>query len=586
MAIIEHLVEQSTRKLDKIKMNKHKKARQKVEIMENKDAATRLDQQNHSSSSMNPLNPLSDEDHVPSSSGVRDENQEVTSVIASDGFLYPHTAVYPGFSSPFINMPGYTPFFIDGVQCYSPVIDYSLLYQPLYGSFACDSHYSVQGYGYGTQVHQYSPHAYYQQLPNGDYFTTPSAFLAGGVMMLGSQDPAQLGVVMPDELSNLGGQMPGLSTNIVPAPLPDAALSASHCLRASAPAWVESALKQKGLQFDVDSAGVQPGVSEPSSISLSMNKAASSTAVVTTVSNTCVASGTSNTIAFPRAAVLNASSCLDGALKQDSEVATSVNSTACVPTDTWVAKIRGQVAPAFVTCKNSSGNLNKDSGPRLPNREEYNSPSFMIKNNHAKYFIIKSYSEDNVNRSIEYSVWASTPNGNKKLDEAYQDAQRQAIEMSVLCPVFLLFSVNGSRQFCGVAEMTGPLDYSKTMAFWEQHKWSGSFPVKWHIIKNVPNSQFRKIILENNENKPVTNSRDTQEVNLQQGLEMLNIFKSYPARTSILNEFSVIATQQGMQNLQLQHWPPHSFSKISEFSKSVDDVSAIKTKTAKLNSSA
>jgi YTH domain-containing family protein len=28
----------------------------------------------------------------------------------------------------------------------------------------------------------------------------------------------------------------------------------------------------------------------------------------------------------------------------------------------------------------------------------------------------------------------------------------------------------------------------------------------------VPNPQFRHIILENNENKPVTNSRDTQEV--------------------------------------------------------------------------
>jgi hypothetical protein len=37
--------------------------------------------------------------------------------------------------------------------------------------------------------------------------------------------------------------------------------------------------------------------------------------------------------------------------------------------------------------------------------------------------------------------------------------------------------------------------------------------VKWHLVKDVPNSTFRHIILENNENKPVTNSRDTQEVN-------------------------------------------------------------------------
>ena len=60
--------------------------------------------------------------------------------------------------------------------------------------------------------------------------------------------------------------------------------------------------------------------------------------------------------------------------------------------------------------------------------------------------------------------------------------------------------------------MIGQVDYKKSMEFWEQHKWSGSFPVVWHCIKDVPNSMFRRVILQNNENKPVTNSRDTQEV--------------------------------------------------------------------------
>lgn len=60
--------------------------------------------------------------------------------------------------------------------------------------------------------------------------------------------------------------------------------------------------------------------------------------------------------------------------------------------------------------------------------------------------------------------------------------------------------------------MTGAVDFHKDTDFWQQDKWSGSFPVKWHIIKDVPNPNFRHIILENNENKPVTNSTDTQEV--------------------------------------------------------------------------
>jgi len=64
--------------------------------------------------------------------------------------------------------------------------------------------------------------------------------------------------------------------------------------------------------------------------------------------------------------------------------------------------------------------------------------------------------------------------------------------------------VNASGQFCGVAEMVGGVDFDKSMDFWQQDKWSGFFPVKWHMIKDIPNSQFRQIILENNDNKLLT----------------------------------------------------------------------------------
>lgn len=84
--------------------------------------------------------------------------------------------------------------------------------------------------------------------------------------------------------------------------------------------------------------------------------------------------------------------------------------------------------------------------------------------------------------------------------------------------------VNASGQFCGVAEMVGSVDFTKDMDFWQQDKWSGSFSVKWHIIKDVPNTNFRHIILENNENKPVTNSRDTQEVCPSIGFAVFHFF--------------------------------------------------------------
>lgn len=60
--------------------------------------------------------------------------------------------------------------------------------------------------------------------------------------------------------------------------------------------------------------------------------------------------------------------------------------------------------------------------------------------------------------------------------------------------------------------MVGPVDFVNDAEYWQQDRWSGQFRVKWHIIKDVPNSRFRHILLENNDNKPVTHSRDSQEV--------------------------------------------------------------------------
>ncbi|KAG5517771.1 hypothetical protein RHGRI_038223 [Rhododendron griersonianum] len=183
----------------------------------------------------------------------------------------------------------------------------------------------------------------------------------------------------------------------------------------------------------------------------------------------------------------------------------------------------------------------KDKASLIPDREQYNKVDFPESYSDAKFFIIKSYSEDDVHKSIKYNVWASTPNGNKKLDAAYQEAQQK----SGGCPILLLFSVNTSGQFVGVAEMVGPVDFHKNFEYWQQDKWNGCFPVKWHIVKDVPNSLLKHITLENNENKPVTNSRDTQEVKLEQGLQVLKIFKDHSSRTCILDDFSFY---EGRQN--------------------------------------
>ncbi|KAG5682338.1 hypothetical protein PVAND_011697 [Polypedilum vanderplanki] len=150
----------------------------------------------------------------------------------------------------------------------------------------------------------------------------------------------------------------------------------------------------------------------------------------------------------------------------------------------------------------------------------------------ARFFVIKSYSEDDIHHSIKYEIWCSTEHGNKRLDQAFREREK---ENGV---IYLFFSVNSSGHFCGVAQMITPVDYNSNSSVWSQDKWKGSFRVKWIYVKDVPNTQLRHIRLENNENKPVTNSRDTQEVPNAHGIQIMKIVHSYKHTTSIFDDFT------------------------------------------------
>ncbi|KAG8084620.1 hypothetical protein GUJ93_ZPchr0010g7556 [Zizania palustris] len=213
--------------------------------------------------------------------------------------------------------------------------------------------------------------------------------------------------------------------------------------------------------------------------------------------------------------------------------------------------IRDQVrGPRANKLNNSSTSSTKNNimNP-LVCRDQINRPEFTVQYEHAKFFMIKSYSEDDVHKGIKYNVWASTPNGNNKLDAAFHEAQILMKE-GKRCPVFLFFSVNSSGQFVGLAEMLGPVDFKKKMDFWQQDKWNGFFPIMWHIIKDIPNRLFKYITLENNEGRTVTYSRDTQEIGLPQGLEMLKIFKAYHPGTSILDDFDFYEEKENVRCAQ------------------------------------
>jgi len=96
------------------------------------------------------------------------------------------------------------------------------------------------------------------------------------------------------------------------------------------------------------------------------------------------------------------------------------------------------IVKAYTT---KAGNCNPD-GNIVISADEYNKDDFPIDYVNGKFFVIKSYSEDDVHKSIKYNVWSSTPNGNKKLNNAYEEAQKIAAGKPRGCPIFLFFSVS------------------------------------------------------------------------------------------------------------------------------------------------
>ena len=166
------------------------------------------------------------------------------------------------------------------------------------------------------------------------------------------------------------------------------------------------------------------------------------------------------------------------------------------------------------------------------NLARVNSPDFSLEIKNARFYVIKSYTEDDVHKSMKYQVWSSTYEGNKRLSECYLKCQPEKI------PIFLFFSVNGSGQFVGVCKMVSEVTFGEKLAHWSQvEKWPGKFKVEWIFVKDIPNKELKSIIISTNENKPVTNSRDTQDIPFPQGMKMLEIFKTKKLESSLLDEF-------------------------------------------------
>ena len=140
----------------------------------------------------------------------------------------------------------------------------------------------------------------------------------------------------------------------------------------------------------------------------------------------------------------------------------------------------------------------------------------------------------------------TSPSGKSYIGQTKNPIQRKR-SLKTGSDVFLFFSMNGSGRFCGVARMKGKVDENKAFEYWAMDEvWRGLMEVEWMFIKDVPNRFLKHIKLSNNAFKPVTNSRDTQEVPLNEGIMMMKLFEEFPYQTSILQHFQYYDDRQDL----------------------------------------
>ena len=179
-----------------------------------------------------------------------------------------------------------------------------------------------------------------------------------------------------------------------------------------------------------------------------------------------------------------------------------------------------------------------------------NASLFEKVDSNSKFFVIKSFSEEDVHKSIKYGVWSSSKNGNLTLTNAFNITKEKNGN------VYLFFSCNGSGRFTGICRMKTPCDENKHFEFWTQdNKWPGLFEVEWLFIKDVPFKEFKDIIItmKDGEIKPISNSRDTQEIPFEQAKIMIERISKYQNSNTILEHFEFYDLRQENyeKNMQL-----------------------------------
>ena len=95
--------------------------------------------------------------------------------------------------------------------------------------------------------------------------------------------------------------------------------------------------------------------------------------------------------------------------------------------------------------------------------------------------------------------------------------------------------------------MKSNVQNDKVFPFWALEKYNNQlFDVEWLMIKDVPFKQFWNISIKMTDGveRPVTFSRDSQEVPLEQARMMLEVYENSASQNTILEHFEYYDMRQ------------------------------------------
>ncbi|TAQ88039.1 hypothetical protein B7494_g3652 [Chlorociboria aeruginascens] len=156
-------------------------------------------------------------------------------------------------------------------------------------------------------------------------------------------------------------------------------------------------------------------------------------------------------------------------------------------------------------------------GLRIANGKPFKDPKGFDKGGRGdtRYFIVKSFNEDNVLNCIEDSIWTTQVQNGQTFKEAFQTCRN----------VILVFSINKSKAFQGYARMES-LPGSVSAPSWQNAiNWesAGAFRVKWLTICSTQFNTVGHLKNKYNENLAVLIGKDGQEIEENCGAALIDL---------------------------------------------------------------